>query len=64
MTTTDFIQVIITDKDGTKSTRYVNKTHIQQVYEKNGIIYLELTGYDVLEIHNEQIAVLMDRFIR
>ena len=64
MITTDFIQIIVTDKNGVKSTRYVNKRHIQQIHEKNGIIYLELTGYEVLEIHDEQIAVFMDRFVR
>ncbi len=64
MFTTDFIQVVVLDKNGVKSTRYVNKNHIQQIHEKNGIIYLELTGYEVLEIHGEQIAVFMDRFVR
>ena len=35
MITSDFIQVVISDKNGVKSTRYVNKRHIQQIYEKD-----------------------------
>ena len=64
MITSDFIQVVISDKNGVKSTRYVNKRHIQQIYEKNEIIYLELTGYEVLEIHGDNINIFMDRFIK
>jgi hypothetical protein len=61
---TDFIQCIITNKDGNKSVRYVNKNHIQQIYQENNIIYIELTGYDTLEIRDENIDLFMDRFIQ
>jgi|LakMenE18May11ns_1017448.scaffolds.fasta_scaffold8901442_2 uncharacterized protein YbcI len=64
MSKIDFIQIIVTTKDGKKSTRYVNTQHIQQIYQENEIIYLELSGYDTLEIHNENISLFMDRFVR
>jgi hypothetical protein len=64
MLNTDFIQVTITCKDGKKSIRYVNKQHIQQIYQENDIIYLELTGYDTIELHDENIHNFMDRFVR
>jgi hypothetical protein len=63
MNKSDFIQVIVTDKYGIKSSRFVNKTHIQQIYQENGIIYIELSGYDIIEIHDENINVFMDRFV-
>jgi hypothetical protein len=47
----DFIPITITRKDGAKSLRFVNKNHIQQIYEENEIIYIELSGYDTLEVH-------------
>ena len=64
MSNLDFIQIVVTTKDGKKSTRYINKQHIQQIYQENEIIYLELSGYDTLEIHDENISVFMDRFVR
>jgi uncharacterized protein YbcI len=61
---TDFIQCIVTNKEGKASVRYVNKNHIQQIYQENNIIYIELTGYDTLEIRDENIDLFMDRFIQ
>ena len=64
MLTTDFIQIETTSNEGIKSLRYVNMTHIQQIYEKNGIIYIELTGYDTLEVRDMNLSSFMDRFIK
>ena len=61
---TDFISITVTRKDGKKSVRFINKNHIQQIYEENSIIYIELSGYDTLEVHNENIHNFMDRFIK
>ena len=61
---TDFIPITVTRKDGEKSQRFVNKNHIQQIYEENSIIYIELSGYDTLEVHGENIHNFMDRFIK
>lgn len=59
-----FIPITVTQKDGNHMVRYVNIAHIQQIYEDSGIIFIELTGYDVLEVRNENINVFMDRFVR
>jgi hypothetical protein len=61
---TDFIPITVTRKDGEKSQRFVNKNHIQQIYEENSVIYIELSGYDTLEVHDENIRNFMDRFIK
>jgi hypothetical protein len=61
---TDFISITVTRKDGKKSVRFVNKNHIQQIYEENSVIYIELSGYDTLEVHDENIRNFMDRFIK
>jgi hypothetical protein len=61
---TDFIPITVTRKDGEKSQRFVNKNHIQQIYEENSIIYIELSGYDTLEVHGENIHNFMDRFVK
>ena len=57
-----FIRIDAVAKTGDISIRYVNTNHIQQIYEKNGIIYVELTDYVTLEVHGENIASFMDRF--
>ena len=64
MLQTDFIPITVTRKGGVKSVRFININHIQQIYEENGIIYIELSGYDTLEVHNEPLAAFMDRFIK
>jgi hypothetical protein len=61
---TDFIPITVTRKDWEKSQRFVNKNHIQQIYEENSVIYIELSGYDTLEVHDENIRNFMDRFIK
>lgn len=63
MNTHNFIKINVTSKDGKKTTRFVNTDHIQQIYEDNGVIYLELSGYDTLQIHDENINLFMDRFV-
>lgn len=58
----NFIKINVISKDGKETTRFVNIDHIQQIYEENGSIYIELSGYDTLIVHNENINILMDRF--
>lgn len=60
----NFIKINVTSKSGKIVTRFVNIDHIQQIYEDDGIIYIELSGYDTLMIHGEQIDVFMDRFVK
>lgn len=58
----DFILIPI-KQNGVKSDRFINKSHIQQIYEKDNTVYIEITGYEVLEVYNENIQNLLDRFI-
>lgn len=59
-----FIRIDTVTESGDISVRYVNKNHIQQIYEKNDIIFVELTDYITLEVHGENILLFMDRFVR
>ena len=59
-----FIRIDTVTESGDISVRYVNKNHIQQIYEKNGIIFVELTDYITLEVHDENILIFMDRFVQ
>lgn len=59
-----FIRINAVAENGDVSVRYVNKNHIQQIYEKNGIIFVELTDYITLEVHDENILIFMDRFVQ
>jgi hypothetical protein len=43
--------------------RFINKTHIMQIWQDGEDIILELSDYVKLKIRNENIHVLMDRFI-
>ncbi len=58
----DFILITI-NHNGVKSDRFINKNHIQQIYEKNSVVYVEISGYEILEVYNENIHNLLDRFI-
>ena len=60
---TDFVAVtVITDK-GTESLQFINKNHIQRVYEEKERIIIELTDYTTLHIKTDNIHVFMDRFV-
>jgi hypothetical protein len=59
----DFIQIIVIS-DGQETTRYVNRTAIHQIYEKNNKIFMELVGYETLEVKAQNIHVFMDRFVK
>lgn len=61
---TDFIPVtVITDK-GIESLQFINKNHIQRVYEEKGHIVIELTDYTTMHVKTENIHSFMDRFVR
>ena len=63
MANTDFIQIIVL-ADGEESTRYVNQSAIHQIYEKNNKIFVELIGYETLEVKAHNIHIFMDRFAK
>jgi hypothetical protein len=61
---TDFIRVIISNSEYSGSVRYVNQNHIQQIFEKNGKIVIELASYDTIETTGYTLDAFMERFIK
>jgi|APGre2960657373_1045057.scaffolds.fasta_scaffold572809_1 hypothetical protein len=59
-----FVSVKVRTHDGTDELQFINTDHIIRVYEQNNIIYVELTEYTTLELHNENIHSFMDRFVQ
>jgi acyl-CoA hydrolase len=62
MNKSNFILLNITDKHGLLVPTYVNIHHILKIWERDNKIIVELTDYMELEICNENINTLMDRF--
>ncbi len=64
MKTTPFIAVKIFDEiENISNVQFINMNHIQRVYEKNDIVYIELVDYTTLQVRDEHIMNFMDRFI-
>ena len=61
---TRFIYVIDTEKKtGVVTPRFLNIACIQQVYQKDEDIIIEMTDYSEVRVVNTNIQVFMDRFI-
>ena len=60
---TDFVAVTVISDKGTESLQFINKNHIQRVYEEKENIIIELTDYTTLHIKTENIHSFMDRFV-
>lgn len=58
-----FIPINVHQPDGTTERQFINCAHIQRIFEKNNIIYIELMDYTTLEVHNEHLLSFMDRFV-
>ena len=61
---TDFVAVTVISDKGTESLQFINKNHIQRVYEEKEQIVIELTDYTTMKIKHENIHAFMDRFVR
>ena len=61
---TDFIRIVINNSDESESVHFVNQTHIQQIFEKNGKIVIELASYDTIETTGYTLDAFMERFIK
>jgi hypothetical protein len=59
----EFIALNITNKLGQLELRFVNKNHIQQVWQQNDDIIIELSDYTEIKVCNENIHKFMDRFV-
>lgn len=44
--------------------RFINRNHIMQIWQDGNDVIIELTDYEKLKIQNENIYILMDRFIQ
>jgi hypothetical protein len=61
---TDFIRIVVTNSDESDQVRYVNQNHIQQIFEKQGKIVIELASYDTIETTGYTLDAFMERFIK
>jgi hypothetical protein len=61
---TDFIRIVINNSDESESVHFVNQNHIQQIFEKNGKIVIELASYDIIETTGYTLDAFMERFIK
>lgn len=58
-----FISINVQRPDGTTEQQFVNCAHIQRIFQRNDIIYIELIDYTTLEVHDEYLLNFMDRFV-
>lgn len=63
MANTEFIMITIIQND-VETIRYVNRNSVVQIFEKNNKIFIELSGYETLQIKAQNIHEFMDRFIK
>ena len=59
-----FILVNVKTDNGVDQSRYVNCSHIQQIYQQDEIIYIELDDYTTLKVYGQNINSFMDRFVQ
>lgn len=55
--------VIDTNKNGINTKRFININHIQQIYQQDNDVIIELSDYYDIRIVNQNLDVFMDRFI-
>jgi hypothetical protein len=65
---TEFLALRVIEMHGKKEKtepelRFINRNHIIQIWQDGDDIILELLDYEKLKIRNENIHILMDRFI-
>jgi len=59
----EFIAVNITNKLGEQELRFINKNHIQQAWQKENDVIIELSDYTEIKVCNENIHKFMERFV-
>lgn len=64
MSVSEFIAVTVILKSGHHSLQFINKQHIQRIYEENELIIIELIDYTTLKITEQNIHVFMERFVK
>lgn len=63
MLNTEFIMVTVIQYD-VETIRYVNRNSVVQIFEKDDKIFIELSGYETLQVKAQNIHEFMDRFIK
>jgi hypothetical protein len=64
MSPVDFILVTVILESGKQSVQFINKQHIQRIYEQDGLIIIELIDYITLKVKDQNIHVFMERFVK
>jgi hypothetical protein len=64
MRLTEFISVNVILDSGLHSLQFINKQHIQRIYEQNELIIIELIDYTTLKVKDQNIHVFMERFVK
>ena len=59
-----FILINVITNNGTEQPRYINRACIQQIYQHEDFIYIELDGYTTLKVAGQNINAFMDRFVQ
>ena len=55
--------VIDTDKNGNQTRRFVNVNQIQQVYQNQSNVIIDLIDYTQITVINQNLDAFMERFI-
>ena len=64
MANTEFIMITIIQQEDVETNRYVNRNSVVQIFEKDNKIFIELSGYEILQVKAQNIHEFMDRFIK
>jgi len=64
MANTEFIMITVIHQDGVETVRYVNRNSVEQIFEHDNKILIQLTGYEKFQVKAQNIHEFMDRFIR
>ena len=64
MSISEFIAVTVILDSGLHSLQFINKQHIQRIYEENESIIIELIDYTTLKVNAQNIHVFMERFVK
>lgn len=64
MANTEFIMITVIRDNSPETTRYVNRNSVVQLFEKDDKIFIELSGYETLQVKAQNIHEFMERFIK
>tara|TARA_R110000868_G_scaffold196995_3_gene443136 strand:+ start:1502 stop:1696 length:195 start_codon:yes stop_codon:yes gene_type:complete len=64
MELSEFIAVTVILESGQHSIQFINKQHIQRIYEQDELIIIELIDYTTLKVIEQNIRVFMERFVK